>query len=187
MAQKRKPVPLDSPAVISVRERMKPGDVHIVLCRNAEGKIVQQDKFGNGLPYKLPSGMFENTDVKKLKHGVLEKWAHYWENKHQRAMAVAMTKGWVPVKRSDNEYFCPTALGAEVDDLWHNTDVILVKKPLADMLREVAEARVYRGMVMNGPDQTLKAVVDATPGVRDFETSVTPGDEGLTLTQPGSE
>jgi hypothetical protein len=149
MALPRKPVPKDSPAVLAVRERMKPTDGTVVVSKTVDSCLVVVRDDGSLVPYE---GHIEPIDSRALKTGMAEKYAYYWGNSHPRRIAELKGRGrWMPVKKSDGICYAPFAYGDHTDGLIHNDDTILMYRA-----REISDQERKERDMFNDPQRYLE-------------------------------
>ena len=170
MPLERKKVPLDPPAVIAVRERLKPADATVVVAKDGEGRLVECLHDGSLVPW---TERIEKAILDSLVRGTANRYRFRWINQHRRRMAEARGAGrWEPVRASDNEVWCPYAYGETTDGLVHNADTILCKRDTrhAEQLRR---DRLY----YDNPERILELDAEATKetlmsmGAKDVETT----------------
>lgn len=148
MALPRKPVPLDSPAVQAVRERMKPTDGTIVIAKTADSRIVEVRGDGTLVPYEA---YIDPKESRALKPGMAEKYSFYWGNAHPRRIAELQGRNrWLPVKKGDGICFAPYAYGDHTDGLIHNDDTVLMHRPV-----EITQQIREENAIFNDPQRYL--------------------------------
>lgn len=128
MALPKKKVPQDPPEVIRARERLRPVDDTIVLCKNAAGTLMMHVSGCSPIPW--PHAIPEEIAL-RLKNGVVDAWTFKWIWSRERMMSMEQGVGqWELVKRKSNEVYVPFAYGDMTDNLYHRGDQILHKRPL---------------------------------------------------------
>lgn len=196
-------LPADQSVVLS-----KMSDGTVVKClrseifsigKSSEGQEVIVTKEGPAI--QLPNGKLAprslDTDVerydmllpsevsRKLKAGAAQEWSYAWFNENPKRLAEVRASYYEPVKKANNEVYCPYAYGLETDDLWHMGDTILCKRPVERSRMERHDLDYY-----NNPArffESQKAGLEdmaGHAGVKDFEQNIEAADnDAVTMGQ----